>query len=446
MDKQTPIVNIVGGGLAGCEAAWQLVNQGIAVRLYEMRPKNRSNAHVTDDLCELVCSNSFKSTELDSPSGCLKWEMQQWDSLIVAAAYDAQVPAGKALAVDRVVFSQNVSRKLRGHPLFKEIREEVIDLPPEDVLQEKNEVYVLATGPLTSEKLTSSLGQYLELDKGFYFYDSIAPIVDVTDIDMTRAFFGNRWDASSHDYLNVPLSQDEYHQLVSEILGAEKVLPHAFEDPKYFEACLPIEVMAERGVETLRFGPLKPVGLFPPSGIKPYAVIQLRRENTDGTMYSMVGFQTRMKWPEQKRVFSQIKALEKMEYLRFGSIHRNTYVNSPQVLNANLSLKKNNRVFLAGQITGVEGYLESAAMGLLVGKQIGMQLTQKSFTPPSPFTMLGALLHYVTHGIKGDFSPMNVNFGILPALTTEKKIPKKEKRVKICQRARDVFNQEMGHH
>lgn len=435
-------VVVVGGGLAGCEAAWQCLRAGYRVELKEMRPSTSTPAHKTGDLAELVCSNSFKALDPATTSGQLKAEMAAMDSLIVRAAKEAAVPAGGALAVERSVFSKTIEEQLNSFgDRFQRTAEEVSCLPSETDMQENDEVWILATGPLTSAQLEPSIKALCHDEKSFYFYDSIAPIVDADSIDQSKGFWKNRYDKGSPDYYNIPLDKEQYETLISEIKAAEYAPTHNFEDPVYFEACLPIEVMIERGDQTLRFGPLKPVGLTPndaKEGQKPYAVIQLRQENPQGSMLSMVGFQTKMKWPEQKRIFRTLPGFEQAEFHRMGSVHRNSYLHSPKVLRPNLSFRDHSRLFAAGQMTGVEGYTESAAIGLLAGRSAAATLRGEGFQGPPVECFLGALLDYVTTGIKGDFAPMNANFGLLPAIERRPKESKKDKKLRHLKRAQEA--------
>lgn len=424
-------VRIVGGGLAGCEAAWQALRLGCQVVLYEMRPMQSTPAHKTGSLAELVCSNSLKSLDPLSAPGLLKGELHGLGSLILEAAHASKVPAGQALAVDRVEMSRYVESRLLGHPHFEKRTMEVTSLPASvfeghldgsSLAQESadSDVWIVATGPLTSPAMAENLDALIAKlhpgqTKRLFFYDAIAPTIAADSIDWDYAFSQSRYDKGGDDYINLTLDKQQYETLIDAIASAEYSPLHGFESTKYFESCLPIEVMVGRGRETLRFGPMKPVGLIDPkTQRRPWAVVQLRRENLQGSMYSMVGFQTKMKWPEQKRVFGLIPALKNAEFLRYGSVHRNTYVQSPEVLEADLSVKTRPYVFLAGQITGVEGYLESTAMGLLAGVHGALRLQGKIAVLPPPSTMIGALLHYVTHGGLGSFQPMNCNFGLLP--------------------------------
>lgn len=443
MDQSNLHIHIVGGGLAGTEAAWQLLNLGHKVTMHEMRDKKMTPAHKTGNLAELVCSNSLKSLNEHSAAGRLKEEMRHFKSLMLQAAHQARVPAGAALAVDRLVFSSFVSSALENHPNFTLNREEVTQLPLPEQMLENNEYWIVASGPLTSDDLAKDLEKLCQDQDRLFFYDAIAPVIAADSIDFDHAFRSDRYgEPGQGDYINIPLNKEEYEEFIKDLLEAEKMPLHAFEQTKYFESCLPIEVMAERGVETLRFGPMKPVGLVDPkTGSIPYAAIQLRIENKQESMFSMVGFQTKMKWPEQKRVFSKLKALRNMEFFRYGSVHRNTYVESPKVLNPNFSFRLNPRVFLAGQITGVEGYTESAAIGLLVGQIVGALAKGSSFKIPPEGTLLGSLANYVTKGCHGKYAPMNANLGLLPGVKRKKGMSKADKKVKQCQLAQEAFEQ-----
>lgn len=444
MDKKSKSFHIVGGGLAGCEAAWQLLQAGHKVTIHEMRPVRMTDAHKTGNLAELVCSNSLKSLGQDSAPGRLKEEMKAFASLIIDAGFHAAVPAGQALAVDREVFSTFINNKLEAHPGFSRIDEEITSLPDNDTLEARDEVWIVSTGPLTTPALSTHIAERVGRKDNLYFYDAIAPVIAADSIDYNHAFRASRYgnDATGEtageilgDYLNIPLNKEEYEAFITAIESAEYMPLHGFEEPRYFESCLPIEVMVGRGRETLRFGPMKPVGLTDPrTGRWPWAAIQLRQENKNGTMFSMVGFQTKMKWPEQKRVFSMLPALANAEFLRFGSVHRNTYFNSPQILNANLSLKAAPRIFLAGQITGVEGYTESAAIGLLAGK-----FAAGGFDRPPVTTIIGSLHSYVVDGGLGEFQPMNANLGLLPPTDRKKGESKADKKARQCAAAKAAF-------
>ncbi len=412
---------VVGGGLAGCEAAWQAARRGVRVELYEMKPLRFSPAHQSESLAELVCSNSLRSNAVDSAVGLLKEEMRRLDSLIVRAADETAVPAGKALAVDRERFAAFVTGEVAACPLITIIRQEVTVIPdpgPAPV--------ILATGPLTSEGLGRSL---LDLtgDDNLAFWDAIAPIVTAESLDMDIIYRKSRWDDEGPgDYLNCPMTREEYDRFIELLSGAETVPLKSFEEPKYFEGCLPIEVMCERGGQTLRFGPMKPVGLADPrTGEVPYAVVQLRAENREGTMYNMVGFQTKLTYPEQKRVFRSIPGLARAEFVRLGSIHRNTFVCAPRLLNPFLELRERPGLFLAGQLSGVEGYVESAAMGLLAGINAACRARGREPVVPPAATAHGALITHLTRSDPAHFQPSNVNFGLFPAL--ERKIRKRER-------------------
>ncbi len=430
-------MNIVGGGLAGCEAAWQCLQMGLEVRLFEMRPVKQTAAHQSSELAELVCSNSLKSMSDGTAPAQFKKEMLALNSLIVQAAMDTRVPAGQALAVDRSAFSQLILKQLSGFEQFELCRQEV----DQGMIQASmgNEAWILATGPLSSPAICEFLHDRSGGLDRLFFYDAIAPVIDADSIDQSQVYRASRYGKGSDDYLNIPLSKSQYEAFIAAVKTAEMMPLHAFEETSYFESCLPIEVMIERGDDTLRFGPLKPVGLEDPkTGKIPHAVIQLRMENRDATMYSMVGFQTKMKWPEQKRIFSTLPGLESAEFLRLGSVHRNTYVQSPKILNQDFSMKAAPLVWLAGQITGIEGYTESAGIGLLVGRLVAARLNSQSFELPPAETFLGALARYVTEGPLGDFQPMNVNFGLLPKLT--QRAGKAERKRLHCQRAQQAFD------
>ncbi len=436
-----PEIHIVGGGLAGTEAAWQCLRKGFKVVLHEMRPVKSTPAHQTDMLSELVCSNSLKSETAGSAPAMLKDEMRALQSLILDCAEEARLPAGQALAVDRSVFSRAVTAKLHEEPNFSLIREEVTVIPTEQELVEREQAYIIATGPLTTDGLAKSLLELAGSPDRLYFYDAIAPVIAADSIDESACFFGSRYGKGGDDYLNIALNKDQYDAFVRAVADAEKVPLHNFEEAIYFECCLPIEVIIERGHDTLRFGPMKPVGFVDPkTGLRPWAVLQLRQENLEKTMYSIVGFQTKMKWPEQKRVFSMIPGLGDAEFLRFGSIHRNTYLQSPQVLKQNLAFKRNGRVFLAGQITGVEGYTESAAIGLMAGLACAAEMEERPVRLPPKGTMMGALLDYVTTGGLGKFQPMNANMGLLPAVPKTRGVAKADRRDRQANLARQVFD------
>ena len=420
------LVAVIGGGLAGCECSLVLARRGVAVRLYEMKPQRYSEAHGSPGLAELVCSNSLRSEESTTGVGLLKEEMRALGSAVMAAAEATRVPAGKALAVDRELFSAEMTRAVEAEPNIELIRREVLSLDDPELAEAS--AVVLAAGPLASASLAESLALAVG-GKRLYFYDAIAPIVSADSVDMGVAFLGSRYRPEDHDYLNCPLDEEQYKAFVAALLAGEKVPPRDFEQAVHFEGCLPVEEMAERGEMTLAFGPLKPVGLTDPrSGRQPYAVVQLRAENREGTAYNLVGFQTKLTYPEQKRVFRMIPGLERAEFLRLGSIHRNTYVDAPRVLTPELELRARPGVYLAGQITGVEGYLESAACGLWLGLHLAGKLgSGRQVGLPPRETALGGLLgHLQTPPVKR-FQPSNVHFGLMPALEAKaKKAVRKE--------------------
>ncbi|MDT8273265.1 MAG: methylenetetrahydrofolate--tRNA-(uracil(54)-C(5))-methyltransferase (FADH(2)-oxidizing) TrmFO [Desulfomonilia bacterium] len=397
---------MIGAGLAGVEAAHFLAGKGIPVSLYEMRPERMTPAHQTGLLAELVCSNSFKGTDPVTAHGMLKQEMTGLGSLVIQVAFQTQVPAGKALAVDRNAFATSLTRRISSLDHITLVRQEVQQIDPEQYT-------IVATGPLTSDILARDLAEKTG-SGSLFFYDAISPIVDATSVDMTKAFFGSRWDPQSTDYLNIPLDEELYKRFIDALLHAETVQPHSFENTRYFDACLPIEVIAARGRDAPRYGPMRPVGFHDPAtGKRPHALIQLRRENLTGQAYNLVGFQTRLAYPEQERVLRMIPALSRVVLLRHGSIHRNTFLDSPRVLSEDLSLRAFPKTFLAGQLTGVEGYMESAATGILAGLSLFKRLLGQHFTPPEKSTALGALVSYITRATRGTFQPMNINFGIM---------------------------------
>lgn len=413
-------LRIIGAGLAGCEAAWQAAQRGVSVELCEMKPHKRSAAHKSDDFAELVCSNSLRADGLHNAVGLLKEEMRQLDSLIMACADAVKVPAGGALAVDREGFSALVTEKIRKHPNIWITEQEITKLDPEICT-------VVAAGPLVSEGLAEEI-QGITGDDYLHFFDAAAPIVSYDSIDMNKAFRAARYGKGGDDYINCPMDRETYLNFYRELVTAEAAPVHGdVEDPKVFEGCMPIEVMAGRGEDTMRFGPLKPVGLTNPhDGSRPYAVVQLRQDNAAGSMYNLVGFQTHLKFPEQKRVFSMIPGLENAEFLRYGVMHRNTYLNSPKLLTANYRMRKFPGLYFAGQITGVEGYVESAASGLFAGISAACALCGKPEPVLSAKTAMGALGAYVSNQSVSNFQPMNVNFGIMTAL--EKRIRDKRER------------------
>jgi len=424
---------IVGAGLAGCEAAWQLAQAGCDVVLYEMKPQRFSPAHQSEGLAELVCSNSFRSAEPETGIGLLKLEMAELDSLVMDVAKGVEVPAGKALAVDRELFSREMTRRIEAHPRITLMRREITSLAELD--GQGYAALIVTAGPLASDALSSDLARIVGQDS-LAFYDAIAPIVLTESVDMSVAFWASRYAPEDKDYLNCPMNEEEYLAFVRALVAGEKVTPREFEKEIHFEGCLPIEVMAERGEMTLAFGPLKPVGLIDPrSGEQPHAVVQLRAENREKTAMNMVGFQTKLKYGEQKRIFATIPGLAHAEFLRMGSIHRNTYVLAPEVLTPTLELRTRPGTYLAGQISGVEGYLESAATGLW----LGLFLAGKRDLPPVE-TALGALLGHLRTPAK-HFQPSNVHFGLMPALN--RKAPKKKRKELYAQRAREVWKRWM---
>lgn len=407
-------VTIIGGGLAGTEAAWQLAQRGITVDLYEMRPVRQTGAHVTDRLAELVCSNSFGSKLADRASGLLKTELHRLGSLLLEIAERTALPAGGALAVDREAFAQEVTDAIANHSNIRLIREEMPRIPDAPT--------IIASGPLTSDALSGEIA-VLSGQEYLYFYDAISPIVTLESIDMTTAFRASRYergDEDAGDYLNCPMNRDEYEAFVNALLAAETIELKQFEreDPHFFEGCLPIEQIAARGRDSLAFGPMRPIGLRDPrTGKRPYAVVQLRRDNLVGTLYNIVGFQTNLKWGDQKRVLQMIPGLQAGEFVRYGMMHRNTFINSPTLLNPTMQFRGREDLFFAGQITGVEGYMGNVATGLLAGINMALHLDGEPLLTLPQTTMLGALAHYVTHAEAKGFQPMKANFGILPEVT-----------------------------
>ncbi len=409
---------IIGGGLAGSEAAWQLAQRGVEVELYEMRPKNQTPAHRTPYLAELVCSNSFRSKSPEKAAGLLKEEMKLLGSLIIKVAEKCQVPAGQALAVDRELFARRITEIIEKHPKIKLIRDEVRELPKERPL-------IIATGPLTSESLAKELFK-ITGKEGLYFYDAASPIVQKESIDMSKAFEANRYGKGEGKYINCPLTKEEYEVFWSELIKAERVKPKEFEKEVYFSACQPIEEVARRGKQALLFGCLKPVGLIDPrTGERPYAVVQLRQDSIKGDLYSLVGFQTGLKWSEQERIFRLIPALHQAEFVRFGVMHRNTYLNSPSLINPTLEFRDFPGMFLAGQLSGVEGYIESAASGIVAAVNAFKFLKKESRVDLPVTTALGSLLYYISHAESKNFQPMHVSFGLLPPLN--RKVSKKDR-------------------
>ncbi len=424
-------VTVIGAGLAGSEAAWQLAKRGIAVKLLEMKPDKMTPAHVSPDFGELVCSNSFRSDDLTNAVGLLKEELRRLDSVIMRAADAHRVPAGGALAVDRAAYAAAVTELLRGQENIEIIPGEVTEIPDGEV--------VIASGPLTSDALAARIAALCP-DSALHFYDAAAPIVTFESIDMDHAYFASRYDKGTPDYVNCPMTQEEYTAFWRELIAAEEAPVHGFDDGGVFEGCMPVEVMARRGEETLRFGPMKPVGLPDPrTGEEPYAVVQLRKDNADGTLYNIVGFQTHLRFPEQRRVFSMIPALREAEFVRYGVMHRNTFLNSPALLDRYYRLRSEPRISFAGQMTGVEGYVESCASGALVGIETARRLLGESPADFPAETAIGALGLYISGGsVSGNFQPMNINFGIIAPLGVRVR-GKRNKNEAISRRALETL-------
>ena len=419
-------VNVIGGGLAGCEAAYQIAKRGIKVKLYEMKPVKFSAAHSNENLAEIVCSNSFKSNLLTNACGLLKEELRMLDSLLIKIADENSVPAGQALAVDREIFAQKVTEKMKENPNIEIVKEEVTKI-------NLDEFTIVATGPLTSDSLFEEISKLIG-NKELHFYDAAAPIIEKDSIDMSIAFIGDRYGKGEADYINLPMNKEEYEKFWNELVNAEIVELHEFEKREIFEGCMPVEVMAKRGIDTLRYGPLKPVGFDDPrTGRRPYALVQLRQDNKEGTIYNMVGFQTNLKFGEQKRVFSMIPGLENAEFAKYGVMHRNTFINSSKLLDATFKMKEQEKIYFAGQITGVEGYVESVASGLIAGINISNQILEKEKMIFSNDTMIGALCEYISTANE-KFQPMNANFGILPKLSERIK-DKQERYRKLAEKS-----------
>ena len=475
-------ITVIGGGLAGCEAAYQIAKAGIKVKLYEMKPIKFSEAHSNENLAEIVCSNSFKSNLLTNACGLLKEELRRLDSLLIKIADETQVPAGQALAVDREKFSKRVTEEIENNPLIEVIHKEVETVDCSEEINSKNGIVIIATGPLTSEKLAKEIGKITGEDK-LYFYDAAAPIISKDSINFDIAFYGNRYDQEKkkdesieewkerqkeqeESYINLPMNKEEYENFWKALVEAEVVTLHDFEKREIFEGCMPVEIMAKRGIDTLRYGPLKPVGFDDlRTGRRPYAVVQLRQDNYEGTIYNMVGFQTNLKFGEQKRVFSMIPGLENAEFIKYGVMHRNTYINSTKLLDETYNLKSNPNIYFAGQITGVEGYVESISSGMVAalnaivnfkktvfgdgGKKqfldfaVGCDYLKKNCEEDrivfSEFTVIGALAKYISTPNE-KFQPMNANFGILPELEGKKIKDKKERYMKLAERSLEEFN------
>lgn len=466
---------VIGGGLAGCEAAYQIAKAGIKVKLYEMKPTKFSEAHSNENLAEIVCSNSFKSNLLTNACGLLKEELRRLDSLLIKIADETQVPAGQALAVDREKFSKRVTEEIENNPLIEIIHKEVENVDCGGEIDSKNGIVIIATGPLTSEKLAREIGKITGEDK-LYFYDAAAPIISKDSINFDIAFYGNRYDQEKkkdesidewkerqnkqeESYINLPMNQEEYENFWKALVEAEVVTLHDFEKREIFEGCMPVEIMAKRGIDTLRFGPLKPVGFDDlRTGRRPYAVVQLRQDNEEGTIYNMVGFQTNLKFGEQKRVFSMIPGLENAEFIKYGVMHRNTYINSTKLLDATYNLKSNPNIYFAGQITGVEGYVESISSGMvaslnaIVDFKKAVRTKEKLLESSTEiknnykknrvvfpeYTVIGALAKYISTE-NDKFQPMNANFGILPELEGKKVRDKRERYTKLAERSLKYF-------
>ena len=424
-------VSVIGAGPAGSECAWQLAKRGIHVNLYEMKPSVMTPAHKSPNFSELVCSNSLRSDELSNAVGLLKAEMRKMGSIFLESGDLNRVPAGGALAVDREGFSAYITEKLRNHPNITVIEQEVSALPVGEV--------VIASGPLSSEGITPIIEKLCGGD-GFHFYDAVAPIVTLSSVDMDSAFFASRYDKGTADYVNCPMDREEYLAFVEALCSAHEAEVHGFDDGSVFEGCMPVEVMARRGTDTLRYGPLKPVGLIDPrTGKENYAVVQLRKDNAQGTLYNMVGFQTHLQWGEQKRVFSMIPALRNAEFVRYGVMHRNTYINSPLLLDRYYRLKSEPRICFAGQMTGVEGYVESAASGMLTGIEMAARVLGLEPVDFPQETAIGALSLYISGGCVGDFQPMNINFGLITPLGYKVK-GKRNKNAEISARSLEIID------
>jgi len=429
-----PEIQVVGGGLAGCELALQLASRGISVKLYEMKPIRRTPAQTSDHLAELVCSNSFRSANTANAIGQLKWEMRRAGSFIVGAADRCAVPAGDALAVDRDRFAQDVTGQIDAHPLINRVTEVVETIP--------KGLTVIATGPLTEASLANDIGQRAGRDS-LYFYDAIAPIIDADSIDWSIVWLQSRYDKGDvAAYANIPLSESEYYGFVEAVVGGDKVATHEFEEAKFFEGCLPMEVMAERGPLTLAYGPMKPVGLVDPrSGAQPFAVAQLRMENAEATAWNMVGFQTRLKYPAQREIFRNLPGLGQADFLRFGSVHRNTYLHSPSLLSDDLHFHDDPDLYFAGQITGVEGYVESTACGMLVAWHIINRLMGEAVPKPPPETAFGALRRHLRgDGILSKYAPSNLNWSLFPPIEKRRREKRRERRLRMSERAQAAMD------
>lgn len=424
MDK----VTVVGAGLAGCEAAWQLVKRKIPVRLVEMRPKTSSSAHHSENFAELVCSNSLRSDSLNNAVGILKEEMRHLDSIIMESAEATRVPAGSALAVDRQAFSRRITEQLKQHPLIEVVQEEATQIPDGPC--------IIASGPLTSDALSKAIQEYTHADY-FHFYDAAAPIIEKDSIDFSKAYIKSRYDKGEAAYINCAMSREEFDAFYEELIHAETAQLHEFEDETYFEGCMPFEEMARRGRQTLLFGTMKPVGLERPDGTTPYAVVQLRQDNAVASLYNIVGFQTHLKWGEQKRLLSMIPGLENVSIVRYGVMHRNSYLCAPKVLRPTYQHVQRDDLFFAGQLCGVEGYVESAASGLLAGMNMANLMREKAVVELPDTCVIGSMAHYITHASERYFQPMNANFGIMRLL---EKVKKKERKEAFANQALSVID------
>ncbi len=427
-------INVIGAGLAGCEAAYYAANKGIKVNLYEMKPNKKTPAHKNDNFAELVCSNSLKANRVDSAAGLLKEEMRRFSSLCLQATDSCSVAAGGALAVDRELFAEFITDKIKNHPNITVINEVVTEIPTDCVT-------VIATGPLTDGALAENIAKLCD-GGNLSFYDAAAPIVTKESLDFSKVFYGARYGKGGDDYINCPMNKEEYTAFYNELINAESAPIHEFDKkPNVYEGCMPVEILAKRGEDSIRFGPLKPVGLRDPrTDHRPWAVVQLRAENRDGTLYNLVGFQTNLKFPEQKRVFSLIPGLENAEFVRFGVMHRNSFINSPRILNKDLSLKENENIFFAGQLSGVEGYMESAASGIIAGINAVARVCGNEPLILPKYTMIGALLGYITDESVVNLQPMGANFGIIPELVPHIR-DKRERYMALSQRSLSWFEE-----
>ena len=436
MKNKNREISVIGAGLAGCEAAWQAAERGVKVKLYEMKPEKFSPAHTSGGFAELICSNSLKAARIDSAAGLLKEEMRMFNSLLVSVAEKTRVPAGGALAVDRDEFSRLVTEAINSHSLIEVKHGEVDEIP--------DGVVIIATGPLTSDRLSEKISEIC--GGGLSFFDAAAPIVTAESINMEKCFEASRYDKGDSDYINCPMNKIEYESFIDELIDAQRAPVHSFDvrNPKVYEGCMPIEILAQRGRDSARFGPMKPVGLTDPkTGHRPWAAVQLRTENKDKTLYNLVGFQTNLKFPEQKRVFGMIPGLENAEFIRYGVMHRNTFINSPKLLNADFSMRENKNIFFAGQITGVEGYMESASSGILAAIN-AVNLTEDKGPLILPVqSMMGALANYISNYEGKDFQPMGANFGVLPPLS-EKIRDKRARYMALAQRSIELISNQMN--